>query len=275
MEALDVAGSLSLLAPLLAAGTLAGTMAGLLGVGGGMIVVPVLLYTFGLIGVAEAQQMHLAIGTSLATIVVTSVMSARSHHRRGSVAVPILRSWLPWLVLGVAGGAVAAAMLDGSALKIVFGTVALAVGGYMALTRAESALAKAPPHGAARGVVATGIGGLSTLIGIGGGTFTVPTLVLSSVPAKVAVGTAAAVGLIIALPGALAFVLAGWGRSDLPPLSLGYVNLVAFAALIPMTGLFAPLGARLAHRLSPIWLRRAFASFLLVNGANILRVGLM
>lgn len=275
IEALDVAALVPLLAPLLVAGALAGLMAGLLGVGGGMIVVPILLYSFGLLGVAEAQQMHLAVGTSLATIVVTSVMSARSHHKRGSVAVPILRSWLPWLVLGVAGGAGVAALLDGGGLKIVFGSVALTVGGYMALSRAESALAKAPPQGAARGVVATGIGGLSTLIGIGGGTFTVPTLVLSSVPAKVAVGTAAAVGLVIALPGALAFVLAGWGQPGLPPLSLGYVNLVAFAVLIPMTSLFAPLGARLAHRLSPVWLRRAFALFLLVNGANILRVGLV
>ncbi len=270
MQTMDLATFAPFFAMLLAAGMIAGLMAGLLGVGGGMIIVPVLLYMFALMDVPEEHRMHLAVGTSLATIIVTSIMSVRAHRQRGSIDFDIVRSWAPWLILGVVAGTVVAALLDASGLKIVFGAVALIVAAYMAFAKADFVIAKQPPQGAAKVAAASSIGGLSTLIGIGGGTFTVPTLVLSSVPARLAVGTAAAVGILIAIPGALGFVLTGLGQEGLPPLSLGYVNMAAFAALIPMTSLFAPLGARIAHSISPTWLKRAFAVFLLVNGTNIL-----
>src|SRR5690625_4931430 len=256
---------------ILAAGVVAGIMAGLLGVGGGMIIVPVLLYMFALLDVAEGHRMHLAVGTSLATIVVTSLMSVRAHRRRGSIDWTIVRSWAPWIVLGVIIGSAVAAMLDASELKIVFGVIALLVAAYMAFMREQYTIADTPPRGAARAATATAIGGLSTVVGIGGGTFTVPTLVLSSVPALTPVGTASAVGVLIAVPGTLGFIFSGLGQGgNLAPFSLGYVNVVAFLALIPLTSLFAPVGARIAHAISPHWLRRIFALFLLVNGTNIL-----
>ena len=260
MEALDLGLLAQFFALLLVAGAVAGVMAGLLGVGGGMIIVPVLLYMFTLLGVAEEHAMHLSVGTSLATIVVTSIMSVRAHRKRGSIDWSIVKSWSPWIVLGVICGTLVAAVLDASGLKTVFGVMALLVAFY-----------KAPPKGIAKALTATTIGGLSTLIGIGGGTFTVPTLIVCSVSALKAVGTASAIGLFIAVPGALGFILNGLGESEgMPPLTLGYVNIAAFLLLIPMTSLFAPLGARIAHSITPRWLRRAFAIFLLVNGTNIL-----
>lgn len=271
MEALDLGLLLQFFGLLIAAGAIAGVMAGLLGVGGGMIIVPVLLYMFAIMGVAEEHRMHLAVGTSLATIVVTSIMSVRAHRKRGSINWSIVKSWAPWVVAGVIVGSVVAALLDASGLKIIFGVAALVVAAYMAFVRDHYTIAAAPPTGVARAATASTIGGLSTLIGIGGGTFTVPTLVLCSVPTLTAVGTASAVGLFIAIPGATGFILNGLSESNgFPPFSLGYVNVPAFLALIPMTSLFAPIGARIAHAISPRWLRRAFALFLLVNGTNIL-----
>ena len=271
MEALDLGLLAQFFALLLVAGAVAGVMAGLLGVGGGMIIVPVLLYMFTLLGVAEEHAIHLSVGTSLATIVVTSIMSVRAHRKRGSIDWSIVKSWSPWIVLGVICGTLVAAVLDASGLKTVFGVMALLVAFYMAFVREDYVVSKAPPKGIAKALTATTIGGLSTLIGIGGGTFTVPTLIVCSVSALKAVGTASAIGLFIAVPGALGFILNGLGESEgMPPLTLGYVNIAAFLLLIPMTSLFAPLGARIAHSITPRWLRRAFAIFLLVNGTNIL-----
>jgi uncharacterized protein len=270
MQGFDVAMIAQFVGLLLVAGALAGLMAGLLGVGGGMIIVPVLFYVFTVLDVESAHRMHMAVGTSLATIVVTSVMSVRAHWRRNSIDWALVRSWAPWLVLGVVIGSVAAGKLDASGLKIVFGGAALIVAAYMAFVKVEFALFKAPPQGPAKAATATSIGGFSTLIGIGGGTFTVPVLVLSSVAPRIAVGTAAAVGIFIAIPAAAGFVVIGRGLPDLPPFSLGYVSIPAFLAIIPMTSLFAPVGARIAHAISPKWLKRAFAVFLLVNGTNIL-----
>ena len=271
MEALDLGTLAHFVIMLVIAGAIAGTMAGLLGVGGGMIIVPVLLYMFTLLEVAEAHRMHLAVGTSLATIVVTSVMSVRAHRKRGSIDWNIFKAWAPWIVLGVVVGSVIAAWLDASGLKIVFGGMALLVAAYMAFVREGYVLAQKPPRGAARAATASVIGGLSTLIGIGGGTFTVPTLVLCSIKPLIAVGTASAIGILIAVPGSLGFILSGLDKTEgMPPFTIGYVNIAAFLALIPMTSLFAPVGARIAHAISSRWLRRAFALFLLVNGVNIL-----
>lgn len=270
MAELDLPTLAQFVGLLLVAGALAGLMAGLLGVGGGMIIVPVLFYVFTVLDVEPAYRMHMAVGTSLATIVVTSVMSVRAHWRRESIDWSVIRGWGPWLVLGVVLGSVVAGRLDAGGLKIVFGVAALVVAAYMAFVKVEYALAKQPPQGPAKAVTASAIGGFSTLIGIGGGTFTVPVLIMSSVAPRIAVGTAAAVGVFIAIPAATGFVVIGWGAENLPPMSLGYVSIPAFLAIIPMTSLFAPIGARIAHSISPQWLKRAFAVFLLVNGTNIL-----
>lgn len=267
---LDPAAVLTLALPLLVAGLLGGVLAGLLGVGGGIVIVPILFNLFTATDIAEAVRMHLAVGTSLSTIVVTSIASARAHHHRGSLDARLFRAWAPWIALGVVVGTIAAGYASADALKRVFGVIALGVAGYMAFVPAGVALAEKPPEGVLRGALGIGIGGFSTLMGIGGGSLTVPVLVLSSVPVRRAVGTSAAIGLIIAVPGSIGFAVAGWGRPDLPPFSLGYVNLLGFALIVPLTVWTAPIGARIANTIDTRWLKAAFAAFLALTSVRML-----
>lgn len=261
------------IAPLLlalgVAGALAGLIAGLLGVGGGIVIVPVLYSLLPLAGVDEAVRMHLSVGTSLATIIATSIVSARSHARRGAVDLMLLRSLLPGLVLGVIAGVVVGGALSGDALTAVFAVVALVVAFYMAFIRGET-VGEHLPGRPWRDLIGAGIGAVSVMMGIGGGTLSVPTFSLFGVPIHRAVGTAAAIGLIIAIPGTVGFALAGWGVAGLPPASLGYVNVLGFLLVAPMSTLIAPLGARIAHALPQRWLSRAFALFLAATGVRML-----
>lgn len=254
-----------LVVALIAAGGFAGLLAGLLGVGGGIVIVPALYHLFTLIEVPDEVKMHLAVGTSLSTIVATSISSMRSHNKRGAVDWALLKSWGPWVALGVAIGTAIAALVSGDALSGVFATVALVVSVYMAFAPEGLRLADHVPRGGLKAVIASAIGGISAMMGIGGGTLTVPTLVLSGFPVHRAVGTASAVGLIIAVPGTIGFIIAGWGMPGLPWGSLGFVSLVGFAVMVPTTVLVAPLGARLAHAVDKVLLRRLFALFLAVT----------
>jgi uncharacterized membrane protein YfcA len=256
---------LSLAALLLLTGAVAGLVAGLLGVGGGIVIVPVLFHLFSQQGVDPALRMHLAVGTSLATIVVTAWRSVRSHHARGAVDVDLLRGWLAPVLLGVLLGSALAGLAGGRTLALVFATVALAVALHMAFGRESWQLAQRPPLGAGRAALGAGIGFLSLLMGLGGGTLGVPVLTLFGLPVHRAVGTAAGLGLVIGVPGALSFAWSGWGAPGLPPLSLGYVNGLGFALIVPATWLAAPVGARLAHRAPQRTLRRLFALFLVAT----------
>ena len=253
---------------LVAVGVVAGIIAGLLGVGGGIVIVPVLFHVFGLLGIDEDVRMHLAVGTSLATIIPTSISSLRAHARRGAVDTGLLRSWGPWIALGVLAGSVLAGVMDGEVLTAVFATIAIVVAIHMAFSRESWRVADAPPTGVAKGIVASVIGGFSVMMGIGGGTLAVPTLVLCNYPVHRAVGTASAIGLIIGIPGTVGFIIGGLGASELPPFSFGYLSLVGFALLTPTTVLFAPMGARIAHSINRQALRRAFAVFLALTSAR-------
>ncbi len=261
---------LPLAAVLLVSGVAAGTLAGLLGVGGGIVIVPVLFQLFTVIGIDPAIKMHLAVGTSLATIIPTSVVSARSHHRKGAVDVPLLRAWTAPVFFGVLAGTAIAGYVGGSALTAIFAVVALAVAANMAFRPEGSHLRTDLPPFRWQVPIAALIGGLSAMMGIGGGTLTVPTLSLCSYPIRKAVGTAAAIGLVIAVPGTVGFVLAGLDAPNLPPFSVGYANLLGFALIVPAATLSAPWGARLAHKIKPVLLRRAFALFLFLTSAKML-----
>lgn len=249
-------------AALLGTGIAAGLLAGLLGVGGGIVIVPVLFNLFILLDIDPAVRMHLAVGTSLATIIPTSIVSARSHGRKGAVDPALLKSWGPAILLGTLIGTGLAAFLDGRVLTGVFGVVALIVALNMGFGRRDRHLARALPREPARAALGATVGMFSALMGIGGGTLSVPLLTLFNYPIHRAVGTAAAIGLIIAIPGSLGYVIGGWQASGLPPYSLGHVSLIGFALIVPTTMLCAPLGVRLAHILSPNGLRKAFAVFL-------------
>lgn len=253
----------------LALGAGAGVLAGLLGVGGGLVIVPVLAWAFLGLGMAPGVVMHLAVGTSLATIVFTSISSVRAHHRRGAVRWPQVRALTPGIILGAWIGAYVADLLPTAALRTVFGLFELTVAAQMAFALLPEAHRALP---ARLGMTTAGgvIGGVSAIVGIGGGTLTVPFLLWCGVAMRQAVATSAACGLPIALAGAAAFVVTGWGNAALPDLALGYLYLPALIGVAATSVLFAPLGAYLAHTLPTTTLKRFFALFLAVLGMKML-----
>jgi len=253
---------------LLVTGLIAGVLAGLLGVGGGIVIVPVLFNIFLWLGIDESIRMHLAVGTSLATIIPTSIMSARSHFKRGGIDVDLLKSWGPAIFIGVLAGTYFGGNARGEVLTAIFASVALFVAANMALRKEGMVLAQSLPGGIARFVMGLVVGTFSVMMGIGGGTLSVPLLTAFNFPIRRAVGTASAIGFIIAVPGSIGFILAGLGEPSLPPLSFGYANLIGFALIVPMTMLMAPVGARIAHTIPPKALRLAFAFFLLVTSVR-------
>jgi uncharacterized membrane protein YfcA len=247
---------------LLLAGAIGGLLAGLLGVGGGIVIVPALYYIFSYLGIDADVRMHLAVGTSLATIVPTSIRSVRAHNARGSFDRDLFRAWVPGIVIGVLLGTWLANLAEFGQLTMVFATVALVVSLYMALGNPAWRLANGLPGNPVSSMIAAVIGAISAMMGIGGGTLSVPVLNLFGVPIHRSVGTAAGFGLVIAIPGTLGFIVGGWNNPLLPDFSLGYVNWLGFLLIVPATVLTVPAGAKLAHSLSQTGLRRAFALFL-------------
>ncbi|EEW26084.1 sulfite exporter TauE/SafE family protein [Rhodobacter ferrooxidans] len=260
---------LTLLALLLAIGAFAGVIAGLLGVGGGIVLVPAFFFTFEQLGYGSPQLMQVCLATSLATIIVTSVRSVLAHNRKGAVDWAILRAWGPWIAAGAVLGMALASQLRSTTLQIIFGVLALIAGLYMAFGRADWRLGPQMPGGVTRTGLGGALGFFSVLMGIGGGTFGVPLMSLYSLPIHRAVATAAGFGLIIALPSVLGFLLLDIAVK--PPFTVGAVNLPAFAVIIAMTLITTPLGVRLAHAMDPRPLKRAFAVFILVVALNMLR----
>lgn len=247
---------------LLASGLVSGLVAGLMGVGGGIVLVPVLYHVFSGAGIDAGIRMHLAVGTSLATVVFTATRSAFAHRARGALDRPLLLAWGPPALLGALLGAALAPQLGDHQLGQVFAGVALVVALHMAFGREHWRLAEQPPRGAGRYALASLMGGLSVLMGLGGGTLGVPIFTLVGVPMHRAVGTAAGLGVWISAAGLLGFLLSGHAVPGRPPGSVGYVNLLGVAVLAPASVLAAPLGVRMAHGLSRRALRRAFALFL-------------
>lgn len=252
----------------LATGAIAGVIAGLFGVGGGLIMVPALAFLLPPLGVAPEVTMQIAIGTSLAIIGATSVSSLLAHHRRGGVVWPLFWQLVPGLAVGAVAGAFTAHVLDGTALKRIVGASAILVSIQMVTQPTLASMRLPGPSGLA--TVGTVIGWLAALIGIGGGALTVPFLSACQVEMRKAVGTSAACGMPIAWAGAAGFVVAGWGVEGVPGPALGYVSLSAFGCIAVASVLTAPLGARLAHHLPPQKLKRAFAGLLLLIGLGML-----
>jgi len=261
---------LLLVAMVAMAGAVAGLLAGLLGVGGGIVIVPVLEYALGAAGVPVELRMHLAVGTSLASIIPTALASARAHRLRGAFDGEIARQWAPAIALGAVLGAVVAAAASGAVLRAVFGGVALLIAARMLLRNQQEPVAHVMPVRGRWRLVPGGIGLVSAMMGIGGGSLSVPVLSAFGMPVHRAVGTSAWLGLWIALPAACGFVMLGYGRAGLPAGSVGFVNLPALAVLLPMTILLAPAGAALAHRLSRPVLSSAFGVFLLLVSLRML-----
>ncbi|MBF0176184.1 MAG: sulfite exporter TauE/SafE family protein [Magnetococcales bacterium] len=252
-------------------GAVSGVLAGLLGVGGGIVLVPVLLFSLETQGVAATVSMHMALGTSLAIIVITALASVRAHHRRGAVEWPIVWRITPSILFGTLLGSGLADHLSGTVLKKIFGLFALSLAFYLAFGRPPAAN-RTLPRTAGMAMVGSGVGFVSALMGIGGGSLSVPFMVWCNVTMRQAVATSAAIGMPIAIAGATGYVITGWGNPLLPSMSLGYVHLSALLAVALSSVFSAPLGARWAHSIPPLLLRRLFATLLLMLGGRMLLV---
>lgn len=262
---------IQMLVLLLITGAVAGVLAGLLGVGGGIVLVPAFFYVFGALGFEGPQLMQLCLATSLATIIVTSVRSVLSHNKKGAVDWDILRSWAPGIVIGAALGVLVAASLRSGALQMIFGILALIVGLYMTFGRSTWRVGHDMPTGAKRLAVSPVLGFMSVLMGIGGGSFGVPFMSLHGVAIHRAVATAAGFGVLIAVPAVIGFLFVQIDPAARPPYTIGAVNMVAFVLVIAMTLLTAPLGVRLAHAMDAGPLKKAFGVFLTLVALNMLR----
>ena len=250
-------------------GSVAGLVAGLLGVGGGLIIVPALIVLLTMQGMEHAHIVHMAIGTSLATIVITSISSTWAHHRHGAVQWPVFARLSPGIVIGALIGAAIADYMSASLLRNVFAVFVLIVAVQMLSGVRPSGHREVPEN---TGMFSAGgiIGAVSSVVGIGGGTMTVPFLLWCNVKIREAVATSAACGLPIAIAGASGYIITGWDESSMPEWSSGYIYWPAFIGIVLMSILFAPLGAYLAHRLPVLYLKRAFALVLFAIGIRML-----
>jgi uncharacterized membrane protein YfcA len=251
-----------LVAALILAGLVAGFLAGLLGIGGGGVLVPVLYEVFRILDVDPAIRMHMVLGTTLAIIAPTSLKSFAGHRAKGSVDLELLKRVAPWVVLGVVVGILTAKASSGTLLKWVWVIAAGFVSLKMALGREDWRLADQLPPRPWPEIGAGVIGFISTLMSIGGATFVVPLLTLYGYPILRAVATASGIGPLIALPGVIGFAWAGWDAPGLPPFSIGFVSLIAMVVVAPLSVYAAPYGVRVAHNIPRRTLELAFAAFL-------------
>ena len=264
-------GDIAMLAGLLIfGGIITGVLSGLLGVGGGGIIVPVLYELFGAMGTPEDVRMHLAVGTSFAVIIPTSFRAARSHYQRGSIESTLLPLLGLAALIGVGLGSITAKYSDDAVMKIVWVISAAIMSLSLIFKRESWRLAGRFENPAISLPLGTMASFLATLMGIGGGAYITMLLSLYGRTMHIAVGTSAAFSALVAIPAALGFVWAGWGAEGLPPGSVGYVSLIGAAAMIPASVLAAPFGVRMAHGLSRRKLEIAFAIFLLTVGGRFL-----
>lgn len=257
-------------------GAIAGFAAGLFGVGGGLIIVPILYIVFTQMNYDPNVIMHIAVGTSLATIIVTSISSVMAHHKKGAVLWPVFRNLAPGLVLGSFLGAGVADLMSGQHLQLVIGVFAV----WMAYKMFRGANAVVDPNrhlpsAALQLAAGSGIGVASAIFGIGGGSLTVPYLNRHGVVMQKAVATSAACGLPIAVAGALGFMWFGAKEQIEVPNTIGYVHIYAFLGISAMSFITAKFGAKVAHRLSPAMLKKCFAGLLVVVGSYFVYKGLL
>jgi len=253
------------LAALLGAGLLAGFAAGIFGIGGGFVVVPALFVVLPLLGGAHSQYAHVAIGTSAATIIVTSLRSLRSHAKRGAVDFTVLKTWAPWIIIGDGLGVLLADRVDGRILTLIFaaGVLLMSVN-FLVPKIGGKVISQDMPIGALRIGIAGGLGTFSSLLGIGGGTIAIMVMTLCGRSIHRAIATASGIGTLIAVPSAIGFAIIGQGEAGLPWGSLGYVNLPSAIAISSMSVLTAPLGVAAAHSMPPGVLKPVFGVYLVV-----------
>lgn len=261
---ISVSNLLVLGVALLIAGAVVGFLAGLFGIGGGTVIVPVLYETFGWLGVPDEVRMPLCVGTSLAVIIPTSISAFGTHWKRGAVDVQILKTWLMPMVVGVFIGIASAQYASSAAFKLAFVAIALATAARLIWGGMLPSFGSSLPWGAQMAGYGVAIGASSSLAGIGGGLVANMLMTMHGRSIQQAIATSSGIGIIVAIPGALGYVVAGWHTTGLPPLSLGFVSLIGFLFLMPTSLITAKAGAALAHTLPKAVLERAFAAYLLI-----------
>ncbi len=268
----DMGLLLAMLALLMVIGAFAGLLAGLLGVGGGIVLVFAFFYAFQTLGFDGPQLMQVCLATSLATIIVTSLRSLHSHNKKGAVDWDILKGWAIGIGIGALVGVFVAASLKSVTLQAIFGCLGLVIGFYLGFGKSEWRISDKMPTGMTRVILSPLLGFLSVLMGIGGGSFGVPLMSLYNTPIHRAVATASGFGVLIAVPSVLGFLTLD--IEGAPPYTLGAVNLVAFVVIVAMTLITTPYGVKLAHAMDPKPLKRVFAVFLTIVALNMLRKAL-
>lgn len=249
-------------------GIVSGLLAGVFGIGGGAILVPVFYQVLAMLGVDDSVRMHLAVGTSLAIIIPTSLRSFQGHYQRGAVDMDLLKSFVVPVPVGVVLASITAAYISSEGLRIIFTVIMVLVGLRLLFNRESWRIGNEVPGGYKRGIVGVLIGYFSTLMGIGGGIMNNTFMTLYGRSMHQAVATSSGVGVLIAIPGTVGYILAGWGEPGLPMASTGYVNWIAFALIIPIAMVVTPYGVRIAHALKKRHLEIAFGLFALAVSAR-------
>jgi len=253
------------LVAMLGAGLFAGFAAGIFGIGGGFVVVPALFVVLPLLGGTHNAVAHVAIGTSAATIIVTSIRSLLAHAKRGAVEFEVLKSWAPWIILGDGVGVLLAGHVDGRILTMIFAVgVFLMSLNFLLPKVGGKVISDTMPSGIARVGIAGGLGTFSALLGIGGGTIAIMVMTLCGRSIHRAIATASGIGTLIAIPSAIGFALIGLREDGLPWGSLGYVNVPATLAIASMSVLTAPLGVAVAHAMPAAPLKKIFGVYLVI-----------
>ncbi|QRM55727.1 sulfite exporter TauE/SafE family protein [Sinorhizobium sp. BG8] len=255
---------------LLAAGVVSGLLAGIFGIGGGAILVPIFYQVFGYLDVPEAVRMHLSVGSSLAIIVPTSLRSFLAHRKRAAVDMTLLRGWIVAVPLGAILASVIAASASSRELRLIFAVIAFAVALRMLFNRPGWHIAEDLPRNPWKWLVGVLIGVLSGLMGIGGGVLNNTFMSLFGRPMHQAVATSAGVGVLISIPGLFGYAFAGWGEAGLPPFSTGFINWIAVLLIIPVTWFVTPYGVRIAHAMTKRQLEIGFGVFLIFVSARFL-----
>lgn len=257
-------------AALVGAGVVAGLLAGLFGIGGGAVLVPVFYQTYGLLGIDEAVRMHVSIGTSLAIIIPTSMRSFWAHYQKGAVDMALLKAFVFPVLMGVLVASFIAASMSSVGLRIVFAIIAFAFAFKILFGRESWVLGADLPGRIGTGIAGVMIGLISALMGIGGGVLNNSFMTLYGRPIHQAVATSAGVGVLISVPGIFGYIWAGWSAQGLPPFSSGFVNWLTVALIIPVTLMVAPYGAKLAHQWPKRKLEVGFGLFLVFVGGRFL-----
>ena len=252
-------------------GVVGGVLAGMLGVGGGIVFVPALDLAFGIIGIDHDFSMHIAVATSLAIIIPTSFVASIEHHKQGAVDLEIVNLWGPTILLGSMIGSLVAGKVNGTFLYLGYSVMTFIIALNIIFSDKLPILRKDVSDSSFAFVLPFGLGGVSSLLGIGGGALSVPLMhVMLKKPMHLCIGSAAAFGVLISVPATLFFILSGWGDSRLPLGSLGFVNVIGFAIMAPATMMMAPVGVKMAHRLEQQSLRLLFSILLMLISSRML-----